>query len=46
MEHGKLAKVMEFCDHSRNFTNFVPELYQICTRTFPAPKDEGYCGFD
>ena len=24
-------KVMEFCDQSWNFTDFVPELYQICT---------------
>ena len=23
-------KVMEFCDQSWNFTNFAPELYQIC----------------
>ena len=24
------AKVMEFCDQSWNFTNFAPEMYQIC----------------
>ena len=24
MEHEKLAKVMEFCDQSWNFTNFPP----------------------
>ena len=23
-------KVMEFCDQSWNFTNFNPELYQMC----------------
>ena len=27
MEHEKLPKVMEFCDHSWNFTNLVPELF-------------------
>ena len=26
----KWPKVMEFCDQSWNFTNFVPELYRIC----------------
>ena len=25
-------KVMEFCDHSWNFTNFAPKMYQICIR--------------
>ena len=30
MEHEELAKVMEFCYQSRKFTNFPPELYQIC----------------
>ena len=31
MEHENWPKVMEFCDQSWNYTNFVPELYQICT---------------
>ena len=30
MELEKLPKVMEFCDELWNFTNFAPELYQIC----------------
>ena len=30
MEHDKLAKSRGICDQSWNFTNFAPELYQIC----------------
>ena len=29
---------MEFCHHSWNFTNFAPELYQICTFFFTITK--------
>ena len=31
-------KFQEFCYQSWNFTNFIPELYQICI-FFPPPKD-------
>ena len=30
MVHAKLAKVMEICYQSWNFTNFAPKLYEIC----------------
>ena len=28
----KLSKVMEFCVQSWSFTNFAPQLYQICSK--------------
>ena len=38
MEIKHWPKVMEFCYQSCNFTNFAPELYQICMCFFATTK--------
>ena len=38
MEHEKLVKSNGICDQSWNFTNFAPELHQICILLVTAKK--------